>query len=249
MRLCREGAVRYRDGSARHTGNGRLRPIWSKAPDRRGCRRQGREAVLHGGSPVREPGRRQFCASARAYRVLDAGRRRPAEGALRRVPAHRDARHRDDRSRQRVRRLRLLVEGQQGRGQADHRHRGVRGPREPRAQEAGQVGRPEPEGRRHFGCRRLHPHDAARGDDRGHAQHFPALLAGVPGGVLPQAADGPRTARQVLQRDHRDHRLPQASTTRPSGPRPTTGTSSGRATSSSRSWTTGWAWSSAPGKA
>ena len=56
---------------------------------------------------------------------------------------------------------------------------------------AGALGHPGAEGRRRLGRRRLHPHDPACRDDRGHAQPVPAVLAGVPGRVLPQAADGP----------------------------------------------------------
>ena len=61
---------------------------------------------------------------------------------------------------------------------------------------AGPLGEPGAEGRRRVRRRRLHPHDAARRDHRGHAQPVPALLLRLARGLLPQAADGPRTARR-----------------------------------------------------
>ena len=72
----------------------------------------------------------------------------------------------------------------------------------------------------------------------------------------------PRMDRELLARSRKGSSRPlaapaarcrpgsgSASTTRPSRQPPPTATSSGRAISSSRSWTTGWASSSAPGKA
>ena len=78
------------------------------------------------------------------------------------VPADGHAGRRHDRPRQHLRRLRLLVQGDQGRGQADHRHRGLRRARAPPAPAAGPLGHPGAEGRRRLRRRRLHPHDAAR---------------------------------------------------------------------------------------
>ncbi len=43
--------------------------------------------------------------------------------------------------------------------------------------------------------RDVHPHDAARGEHRGHAQPVPALVAGQPGGLLLQA----RMDRELLE--------------------------------------------------
>ena len=162
----------------------------------------------------------------------------------------RHAGHRHDRPRQRLRRLRLLVEGDGGRHQADHRHRGLRRARAPQAPAAGALGHPGAEGRRRLRRRRLHAHDAARRDHRGHAQPVPAVLAGLAGGLLPQAADGPGTARRARQGASSPPPAARparcrpgsgsASTRRPwTRPRPTA-TSSARATSSSRSWTTAW---------
>ncbi len=49
-------------------------------------------------------------------------------------------------------------------------------------------GTPAPARRRRLRRRRLHPHDAARRDHRGHVQPVPAVLAGLARGVLPPAA-------------------------------------------------------------
>ena len=157
---------------------------------------------------------------ARAHRVLDAGRGRAAEGHVRRVRAGGHVGRGHDRPRQRLRRLRLLVQGDQGRDQADHRHRGLRRPRAPPAPAAGALGHPGPEGRRRVRRRRLHPHDAARRDHRGHAQPVPAVLAGLAGGLFPQAADGPRTAGRARPGDHRHHRLPVRRGADPAAARP-----------------------------
>ena len=124
------------------------------------------------------------------------------------VPADRHDGRRHHRPRQRLRRLRLLVQGDGGRHQAGHRHRGLRGARAPPAPAAGPLGDPGAEGRRRLRRRRLHAHDAARRDHRGHAQPVPSLLAGLAGGLLPQAPDGPGAAGGLLQGDHRHHRLP-----------------------------------------
>ena len=90
---------------------------------------------------------------ARAHRVLDAGRRGPAEGPVRPVRAGRHAGHRHDRPRQPLRRLRLLGEGHRRRHQAGDRDRGLRRPRAPQAPPAGALGQPLPGRRRHLGRR------------------------------------------------------------------------------------------------
>ena len=143
--------------------------------------------------------------------------------------------------------------------QADHRHRGLRRARAPAVPAAGPLGHPGAEGRRRVRRGRLHAHDAARRDHRGHAQPVPAVLAGLARGLLPQAADGPRTARRARQGHHRHHRLPvrRGADPAPARPvprrrsrrRPPTGTSSARTTSSSRSWITAWTSSSGSGTA
>ena len=180
-----------------------------------------KEAVVRDGSrsgPHRPPGR--VCAPPRAHRVLDAGRGRAAEGHVRRVRARGHAGRGHDRPRQPLRRLRLLVQGHQGRDQADHRHRGLRRPGAPQAPPAGALGHPGPEGRRRVRRRRLHAHDAAGRDHRGHAQPVPAVVPGLAGGLLPQAADGPRADRRARPGDHRDHRLPQRRGADPAPARP-----------------------------
>ena len=63
----------------------------------------------------------------------------------------------------------------------------------PRRQDPGALGQRR-RGRR-VGRRRLHAHDAAVGDHRGHAQPVPALAQGVDRGLLLQAAHGPRAPR------------------------------------------------------
>ena len=140
------------------------------------------------------------------YSMLDGAARLKDLFAAVRADRHAGRRH--HRPRQRLRRLRLLGQGDGGRHQADHRHRGLRGARAPPAPAAGALGDPGAEGRRRLRRRCLHAHDAARRDHRGHAQPVPAVLAGLAGGLLPQAPDGPRTAGGPLQGDHRHHRLP-----------------------------------------
>ena len=155
----------------------------------------------------------------RAHRVLHA-RRCGETGRARR--AHRragHARHRDDRPRQRVRRLRVLQEGQGRRGQADHRHRGLLRPEHlPLRAQGRQLLRRRP--RRRVGPRRLHPHDAALGDHRGHAQPVPALHRRLARRLLQAAAHGPRAARPARQGHHRHHRLPVGRGPGPPAPRP-----------------------------
>ena len=135
----------------------------------------------------------------RPHRVLHARRCRPTRGHGR---AHGRAGHagdRDDRPRQRVRRLRVLQEGEGRRGQADHRHRGLLRPQHlPLRAQGRQLLRRRP--RRRLRPRCLHPHDAALGVHRGHAQPLPAL-APAPGATASSstrawtASCSPSTAR------------------------------------------------------
>ena len=82
------------------------------------------------------------------------------------------------------------------RGQADHRHGGLRHARhQPVRAPAGAVGQRRRAGRR-VGCGRLHPHDAARRDNRGHAQPVPAVLAASMEGYFYK----PRIDRELLER-------------------------------------------------
>ena len=148
----------------------------------------------------------------------------------------------DDRPRQRLRGLRLLEEGHRRRRQADHRRRGLRHPAHPpRRPHPGQVG--PGRRRRRLRRRRVHPHDAAGRDHRGHAQPVPAQQPGQPRGLLLQAPDGPRAAPDLRRRADRHDRLPvrrgadlpaaRHSTTRRARPRRSSATSSGRATTTS----------------
>ena len=75
-------------------------------------------------------------------------------------------------------------------------------------QAASALGHAGPAGRRRLRCGRVHAHDAARRDHRGHAQPVPAVLAGLARGLLPSAQDGPGAARPVRQGADRDDRLP-----------------------------------------
>ena len=61
--------------------------------------------------------------------------------------------------------------------------------------------------RRRLRRRRLHPHDAAGRDHRGHAQPVPAVLARLDRGLLLQAARRPRAARRAR---HGPDRAPPA---------------------------------------
>ena len=120
----------------------------------------------------------------------------------------RHARGRDDRPRQPVRRLRVLPAGQGPRGQADHRHRGLRRPQHLAVRAASrQLLRRRP--RRRLRPRRLHPHDAAQRDHRRDAQPVPDLHRRLARRVLPSPADRPRAARPAQQRADRHHRLPE----------------------------------------
>ena len=155
------------------------------------------------------------CAPACSHRVLDAGWRRQDNPADGRDRAAGDARGGHDRPRQHVRGLRVLPAGGQGRGQADHRHRGLRRAGDAVPEEAGVLGRERPprdrpgrRGRRRLGRRRVHAHDDA-GAGRGRAaQPVPAVQRGVAGGLLPQAADGPGADRRARAGHHRHHRVP-----------------------------------------
>ena len=150
---------------------------------------------------------RRLRPPARPHRVLHARRRGTARRPLR---AHRRARHgldRDDRPRQRLRRLRVLRQGQGPRDQPDHRPGGLLHPQHlPLRAQAGALGRRRRRRRLRLG--RLHPHDAAGRVHRRHAQPLPALLALLAGGLLLQAARRPRAARGVLPGPDRHHRLP-----------------------------------------
>ena len=105
------------------------------------------------------------------------------------------ARDRDDRPRQRLRRLRLLGQGQGRRDQADHRHGGLRSPRTPARYDARGCG----------GATGATTTSPARGaythmtllaeTTAGHAQPVPAASPGLDGGLLLQAAHRPRAAQ------------------------------------------------------
>ncbi len=93
--------------------------------------------------------------------------------------------------------------------QADHRHRGVPGPRlAPRASGTARAGRRL--GRRHRGRQQalLPPHPAGR-ERPGLPQPHPARLPGVHGGLLLQAADGLGAAQPVPRGADRHHRVPR----------------------------------------
>ena len=124
------------------------------------------------------------------------GRRRPAGD-------------RHDRSRQHVRHARVLQGVPQAGHQADHRHRGLHGPRPPLR--AADPARPRRRlGGRHRGRQEalLPPHPAGRERDR-LPQPDPALEPGVPRGLLLQAPDRLGAAREVLRGADRHHRLPR----------------------------------------
>ena len=187
----RPGALATSPGPGSERPRGRLGACLKEAVPRDGGGNQGR----------------RLRAPSCAHRVLHAGRRRPAQGHVRRLPAGGHAGRRHHRPRQRLRGLRLLGQGERRGHQADHRDRGLRGPRAPAVPAAGAVGNPGAEGRRRVRRRGVHPHDAARRDHRGHAQPVPAVLAGLARRLFPQAPDGPRTAGGARQGDHRHHRL------------------------------------------
>ena len=164
-----------------------------------------------------------------------------------------DRRHRP---RQHVRRLRLLEDGDRRRHQADHRHRGVRHARHPpRRQDPRALGQPA-ERRRRLGLGRLHAHDPARRDDRGHAQPVPAVVATPRSRATTSSrAWTASCCRRTRRASSRRPAAPAArcrpacgsgSTTRPRRRRPpSSATSSARTTSSPRSWTTASASSAA----
>ena len=175
------------------------------------------------------------------------GRRASTRWWPRRSPTAAGDRH--DRSRQHVRHARVLQGVQQAGDQADHRHRGLHGPRSP--QRAPDAARPDRRlRRRHRGRQEalLPPHVAGR--ERGRVpQPDPAQQPGVPRGLLLQAADRLGAAREVLRRTDRHHRLPRraraaiAAARRHEGGdrqgRPGCRRSSARTTCSSSSRTTG----------
>ena len=130
---------------------------------------------------------------------------------------------RHDRPRQRVRGLRVLVQGHQGR--ASSRSSGPR-----RTSPPGPAGSTAPGS---SGATR----SPAPGDDvagsgsythmtllaettAGHAQPVPALEPGQPRGLLLQAAHGPRDPRDLPPRAHRDHGLPVGRGADPAPARP-----------------------------
>ena len=142
---------------------------------------------------------------------------------------------RHDRPRQRVRCLRVLVQGEGPRGEADHRHGGLLHAQHlPLRQEAGPLERRRRRRRLRLGL--LHPHDAARGVHPGHAQPLPAQQPGQHGGVLLPAARRPRAPLGVRPRADRAPPAARparsrpgcasATTPRPGRRRPTSRTSS-----------------------
>ena len=192
------------------------------------------EALMTTGTKTGSANGRLLRPPARPHRVLHARRRRAPRRA---GPAHRRPRHAgggDDRPRQRVRCLRLLQEGEGRGGQADHRHGGVRRPQHLALRAQGrQLLRRRP--RRRLGARRVHPHDPALGDHRGHAQPLPPLSGAWRDGFFKQ----PRIDRELLPSTARaSSRRPAArrarsrstcataTTTRPGRRPPTTRTSS-----------------------
>ncbi len=150
------------------------------------------------------------------YSMLDGAARLGDLAAARRRPRH--AGHRDDRPRQRVRGLRVLQEVHGRRGQADHRHGGLLHPQHqpPRAQARQLL---QGRARRRLQSWRLHPHDAAGGVHRGHAQPVPAQHRGVARRLLPAPARRPRAAVPARPGHHRDHRLPVGRDPGPPAPR------------------------------
>ncbi len=117
--------------------------------------------------------------------------------------------HRDDRSRQPARRLRLLRP--RPRRTASSRSSAWR----PTSRPTSRARRRRPcsgtraaKDARRRGPRRLHAHDAAVGDDRGHAQPVPHRLLREPRGAIPQASRRPRPAAALRQGAHRDDGLP-----------------------------------------
>ncbi len=144
---------------------------------------------------------------ARAHRVLHARRRGATGGPHRAGCRAGDAGGGDDRPRQRVRGLRVLRQGQGGRGQADRRHRGLLHAQQPSGRPQGrQLLRRR--ARRRVGPGRLHPHDAALGDHRGHAQPVPAQHRLLARGLLQEAPHGPRAALPARPWTDRHDRLP-----------------------------------------
>ena len=145
----------------------------------------------------------------RAHRVLDARRRGPARRGGGRGGRRRPAGARHHRPRQHVRGPRLLQGVPRPGHQADHRHRGLHGPRAPlRAAAAPGPGRRHR--RRGRGRREalLPPHPAGR-ERRRLPQPDPALEPGLPRGLLLQAPARLGAARAPPRGPHRHHRLPR----------------------------------------
>ena len=207
------------------------------AEDPRGCARGSRRTASAGsgrmprladlGSRRRTPtldstgGIRLLRSPARAQRVLDARRGGAGQAADRRGLEAGHAGDRRHRPRQHVRRLRLLQDRDRHGHQADHRHGGLRHPRHaPRRQGPRALGKPRPERRRRLGLRRLHAHDPARGEQRGHAQPVPDVVVRLARGLLLQAAPRPRAAADLREGRHRDDRLRRRRGADPAPPRP-----------------------------
>ena len=179
------------------------------------------------------------------YSMLDGAARvtRPDDGRGRAG----DAGDRDHRSRQQLRRVRLLEAGDRGRDQADHRHRGLCHPRHAaRRAHPGALGQRR-RGRR-LGLRRVHPHDPAGREHRGHAQPVPAVVARLDRGLLLQAANGSRAPEHLRVWPDRHDRLRERRGADPapartvrrgtSRPQASCATSSAKRTTTPRSWIT-----------
>ncbi len=160
-------------------------------------------------------------APSRAYRILDAGRRRPPEGAVQRGRAPRHDPCRDDRPRQHVRRGRVPPPGQGRRHHPGDRHRGLRGPGKPGQHQAHPVGPAAPEEGRRLGQRRVPAQDHLGAQQGRPAQPVQAVLPLLRGGLAGQvAADGQRDPGRARQRPDGLHRLPLRGAADPAAPRP-----------------------------
>ncbi len=148
-------------------------------------------------------------APARPHRVLDAGRRSPAEADVQGGRAARADPCRDDRPRQHVRRRRVPQAGHRRGHHPGDRDRGVRRPGVPFEHQTDPVGPAAPEAGRRLGVRRLHPQDHLGPEQGGPAQPLQADLALVLRGLAGQvAADGQGADLRALRRPDGDHRLP-----------------------------------------
>ena len=155
-------------------------------------------------------GIRLLRSPARAQRVLDARRGRAHRSADPGGGPAGDAGDRRHRPRQHVRGVRVLQDREGCRHQADHRHRGVRHPgHAPLRQGARALGDARAERRRRLGLGRVHAHDAARPRaTRACTTSSGCRRWASHGGLLLQAAHGPRAAADLLEGPHRDDRLP-----------------------------------------